>query len=94
MTGPGYSRRLTVRSSRFKLLVLDSHKGQWQKQGTSVPSSSTVLYQQGEDPRENNSSVQKSLQSRQLFVLTKHADLGPVDMEMVIITGVHNSPKI
>ena len=59
-----------------------------------MPSSSTVLYQQAENPGENNSSVQKSLQRRHLFVLTKHADLGPVDMEMVIITEVHNFPKI
>jgi len=51
------------------------------------------LYQQAENPRENNSSVQKSLQSLHLFVLTKHADLGPVDMQMVITTVVHKFPK-
>lgn len=52
MTGPGHSRRLIVRSSRFPLLVSDSHKVEWQKQGISVPTSSTVLRQQAENPTE------------------------------------------
>jgi hypothetical protein len=68
---PGHSRQFMIMASRFQLSVLHSHKPKLHTEGISMLSSSKVLHQRAEKPREKNFSVTKSLQSHHLFALTK-----------------------